>query len=601
MLLKYSSYKRDFKIHIKNTICDGIMIFGIVKKISKNEKLIINIIKISIICFISISILGSIEPFYEGRDSYTHGLAAINFSQGELERTNSLLHETGQKEFAGDRWLVTDFNTEIPRIPGIGISFFGGISFLLGGYYGLFYLTPIFTIILLIVVERISTKTFGNYVGLFTLIIVGTSNLLFRNSLSLQTESIFSVFFILACFYFINYLRKKNNLYLLLSSCLFVASTAVRLQGIVSFPIEIIIIVGFFIFHLIQKKYRSNHHTQNIKFLQKSEFAKAFILILIPWIIFFGGYMIFYDYYFGNPLINNGEISGASSYETSPISLITIKNEDLDNVKQYSKYLLPYQIPAIFDKIDNNFENILGENWIGIIPILILVLSLPFVLKIKKHRIEIILFLSLIFSVVWFYSSITSADRAANGVPGRYMISVFILSTMIFGFLLKEFIITAKNKSNYIKSAKIIVISIVCIFLIFTIYFSNPTQNLIEEGINFNDPSILAQKYPIDMEGLNKDSLIVLIHADHAIDYGVIPFQPNMVNFDESGILLKQLLIDEYHIYTFKKSTYAGEKEMLKYFENHHDIIIKNYSDSFCKITLKEFDDIKSDELCLKE
>ena len=65
-------------------------------------------------------------------------------------------------------------------------------------------------------------------------------------------------------------MRKKNNLYLLLSSCLFVASTAVRLQGIVSFPIEIIIIVGFFIFHLIQKKYRSNHHTQNIKFLHST-------------------------------------------------------------------------------------------------------------------------------------------------------------------------------------------------------------------------------------------------------------------------------------------------------------------------------------------
>jgi hypothetical protein len=230
------------------------MIFGVIKKISKNEKFILNIIKISIICFISISILASIEPFYEGRDSYTHGLAAINFSQGEIERTNSLLHETGQKEFAGDRWLITDFDTAIPRIPGIGISFFGAISFLIGGYYGLFYLTPIFTIILLVVIERVATKTFGNYVGLFTLIIVGTSNLLFRNSLSLQTESMFSLFFILGSFYFVNYFRKKNNWYLLLSSCFFVASTTVRLQGIVSFPIEIIMIVGFFIFYLIKRK-----------------------------------------------------------------------------------------------------------------------------------------------------------------------------------------------------------------------------------------------------------------------------------------------------------------------------------------------------------
>ena len=219
--------------------------------VRKNEKLFLNIIKIFIICFVSFSIIANIEPFYEGRDSYTHGLAAINFSQGEIERTNSLLEQTSQKEFAGDRWLITDFDTAIPRIPGISISFFGAISFLIGGYYGLFYLTPIFTIILLVVVERISTKTFGNYVGLFTLIIVGSSNLLFRNSLSLQTESMYSLFFILGSFCFINYFRKKNSLYLLLSSCLFVASTATRLQGVVNFPIEIIVFVGFFAYHLI--------------------------------------------------------------------------------------------------------------------------------------------------------------------------------------------------------------------------------------------------------------------------------------------------------------------------------------------------------------
>ena len=335
------------------------------------------------------------------------------------------------------------------------------------------------------------------------------------------------------------------------------------------------------------------------KILEKSEFVKGLILILIPWIIFFVGYMIFYDYYFGNPVVNNFEISGATSYEASPISLITVENEDLDNVKQYSKYLFPYQIPAIFDKIDNNFEDILGENWIGVISILILITSLAYVLKIKKHRIEIIFFLSLIFSVVWFYSSITSEGRAASGVPGRYMISVFILSTMIFGVILKEFITNKKNNSNYIKSIKIILILIICVFLIFAIYFSNPMQNLMEEGIYFNDPSVLAQKYPINMEGLNEHSIILLIHADHAIDYGVIPFQPNMLNFNESGILLKQLLNNNHEIYTFKKSTYVEEKNMLKYFESYHDVIFKNYSDSFCKIIIKESDDMKSDKLCL--
>ena len=104
------------------------MEYEIIKRITKNEKLILSVTKILIICFISYSLLGSIEQFYEGRDSYTHALASINFSQGELERTNSLLDQTGQKEFAGERWLVTDSNSAVPRIPGSGISFFGGIK-----------------------------------------------------------------------------------------------------------------------------------------------------------------------------------------------------------------------------------------------------------------------------------------------------------------------------------------------------------------------------------------------------------------------------------------------------------------------------------------
>ena len=40
---------------------------------------------------------------------------------------------------------------------------------------------------------------------------------------------------------------------------------------------------------------------------------------------------------------------------------------------------------------------------------------------------------------------------------------------------------------------------------------------------------------------------------------------------------------------------------MLKYFEKHYDVVIKNYSDSFCKISLKKSDIIKSDELCMIE
>ena len=42
------------------------MEYEIIKRITKNEKLILSVTKILIICFISYSLLGSIEAFYEG-------------------------------------------------------------------------------------------------------------------------------------------------------------------------------------------------------------------------------------------------------------------------------------------------------------------------------------------------------------------------------------------------------------------------------------------------------------------------------------------------------------------------------------------------------
>jgi len=563
----------------------------------KNENLLLNISKIAVIGFVSYFLVANIEPFYEGRDAYTHALASINFSHGQLERTNPLLQQTGQREFAGDRWLVTNFNTAVPRIPGIGIAFFGGIAFLLGGYYGLFYLTPVFTVILLIVSERVATKLFGRYVGFFTLLVVGTSNLLFRNSVSLQTESLFSVFFILASFYFVKYLRGGNNMYLFLASCLFAASTAVRLQGVVSFPVEIAVIVGFFVVNIIQK--RCGVSTNQKTLGRKSDVAKALVYIAIPWVIFFSSYMAFFDYYFGNPFTNYGEVANFKSYETSPSSFTTIRSEDLNNVKQYSKYLFPYQIPATFDRTDNNLEDLLGSDWIGVVALLIIAFSLLVSLRIKKHRLEMILFLPLIFATVWFYSSLTSEDRAASGVPGRFMIPAFILSTMVFGFLLRELTGVMATGSVILRSLRVMVVCVVALFLIFAIYFSSPIQIAIAAGPDFEDPAKLAARYPLDMEGLDRNSLIFLIHADWAVDYGVIPFQPNPTKLEESFTLLKRVLHDGYNVYTFKETTYEGEKEILRSLIENHGIVLKEYSKTFCKMEFAN-ESMRNDDICIK-
>ncbi|MGI0023376.1 MAG: hypothetical protein ACRD9Q_11025, partial [Nitrososphaeraceae archaeon] len=443
---------------------------------------------------------------------------------------------------------------------GIGIAAFGALFFLIGGSYGLFYLTPIFTILLLIVSERVATSLFGKYVGLFTLLCLATSNLLFRNSINLQTESLFSVFFVLGSFYLIKYLRHKRDRTVLLASTFFTVCATIRTTGMIIFPIEIVLIVGYFVIQIIrqkkedivldQKNVTSYYSRVFFSRLMKKTNLKIFAFILIPWVVFFIFYMVYYGYYFGDPLTNYGEVINLKSYETSTSALVTVKNEDIENVKQYSKYLLPYQIPAIHNRLDQNLDDVLGNNWIGIIALFVLLIALLVSLRAKNKRVEILVFLLLIVTTVWFYSSITTEARALSGVPGRYMIPAFTLSSMIYGFLLMEFLKWLPyDKRFFVKSLKplkIVVLVTMGLFFVFAFYFSNPIQIIADQGLNFKDPHAYASRYPLDMEGLSKDSIIFLIHTDWAIDYGVIPFQPNTTKLPESIALLKQVIEEGY-------------------------------------------------------
>jgi len=569
--------------------------------------LLVNLIKIGIIVFLAFSLLGNINPFYEGKDAYIHGIASINLSKGDIERENPLLKETGRNELVGDRWLLTDFNSALPRLPGIGIAIFGAISYIVGGYYGLFYLTPIFTVILLIVSERVATSLFGRYVGLFTLAFLACSNLLFRNSINLQTESIFSVFFVLGCFYLIKYLKNKNELHVLLASILFAFSSVIRLQGLATFPIEIIIVAGYFIIKNVQKKnFQKNSKNFISNQVTKKQIIKISFFVLIPWIVFFILYMGYNDYYFGDPLTNYVDIAQIKSYETSVSSIFIVEVEDIENVKQYSKYLLPYQITAVYNKTTNNFDNFLGENWIGALAIIFLIIGVLVSIRTKNHRLEIVSFLFFSLSTVWFYSSITTAERAASGVPGRYMIPVFILSLMIFGFLLNEFLKWCPKQKKIIfnRSFKIVksgVLIGVILFLISGFYFSSPIQIILKDGLSFKDPSNLAERYPLSMEGLSSNSVIFSVRTDAAVEYGVISFTPNPKRTQESFDLLHEILEKKYEVFTFKHTSWDDEKIMIKQLTKDLDISLVDYSQTFCKLILKEKQESQRlDSVCLQ-
>ena len=172
----------------------------------------------------SFSVLVNFIPFFEGSNSYHYGIASILLVEEGITKSNPFLEKDG---FLVDNWLLTDQKEMIP-MSGQGLITLGGIFYLIGGYFGLYYLSPIFFIILLITSERIATNLFGKYVGLIALILLSTSNLLFRNSIQLQTESIFCLMFILGAYFLIKF-GKTNKSYLILIFLLGIINLNIKL------------------------------------------------------------------------------------------------------------------------------------------------------------------------------------------------------------------------------------------------------------------------------------------------------------------------------------------------------------------------------------
>ncbi len=369
----------------------------------------VKIVKILIILFVGIFLIGNFNPYFEGVDSYSYALTAKQFSQGHLFYTNSLI-PLGFEELLPPDMLLT--NDGINLLWAGYAGFFGltTLSYIVAGNYGLFYLGPIAGILFLITAERFSSHFFGKYVGLLTLLFLSTNHLLYRSALNLQTESIFTIFFLLGCFFLIKFFQRKVITYLLISSSFFVFTTLLRTNGIIYFPIELFLITIFVI--LCWKKPKIFMNIKLFKnfncthFLTKKNIFKIFLFILIPWIIFFTFYFSYYGNFFGDPFTNNVIIEKGESTEVKTSSLISFEAKNFENLKQYSKYFLPYQFPRIIDTSSSFSEinQILGNNWLGILSLLLLFSFLSLSLLKKNHRMTFIIFTLIILGTIWFFS-----------------------------------------------------------------------------------------------------------------------------------------------------------------------------------------------------
>ena len=549
------------------------------------EKNLVKITKIVIIGFISFSVLGQFIPFFEGSNSYFYGMASILFIDEGLTVPNPFLEKYERNEFLIENWLRTNQN-EMTPMSGNGLIVLGGIAYLFGGYFALYYLSPILFIILLIVSERTATKLFGKYAGLITLILLSASNLLFRNSIQLHTESLFCLLFVLGTYFIIKFGRTNQIYLVVLASTMFAFSSTVRLSGIILLPIEFFIL-GIFII---------NNRSKNKKIV-------SIVLATIPWLIFLLVFAYGNILTTGEPFVVYGTLNEGYTrlFESSPLSLIAFEESDFENAIQYSKYLLPYIFVGGFNNIDNNFENVLGDHWIGIIPIIIIGLILIFSYKSQNKKLEVFVLTLFTFGLVWIYASITSEELGELGVPGRYMLPAFVLSSILFGHLIEQIFSNIRKR----KGIKIKILQLSLIFTLFVIviisYSFSPAMTIFEPDNNFKNPFDYQREFPLKEDGVGENSIVLSPVGSRVQEYELTGFRLIVTNQTSinSINLLKNMIEEKYDIYTFKIPFYNYEKNMINELIDEHGVVLSDYSKTFCKMEIKSEQKSISDKECV--
>ncbi len=601
----------------------------------KTIDIIFIVTKITIIGFVSLWLIGNFLPFFNGADSKLYGVSAIDLANGEFGFTNELLQQTGKWQFIPGQSVKTIYNTAIP-IGGFGIYGLSAVAYSVAGLNGLFYLGPVMSIILLISSERIATNLFGRGAGLATLLLIATDFAILNGGIRLLTDNIFALFFVLGCFFLIKFLRNKKNLYIFLCSSFFSICALFRLTGVISFPIELSLIIGYII--ITGVIFRKNKFIEKkiLKNLKQIIFTKNFVikssLFIIPWILFFIFLFSFNTYFFGDPFTTYNDVSPYEKKlkESSRLSFFTFDQDRFEWIKFYLTGFIPDEILQKVQHISSddhswNFK----LNWMGGISLLIFVSGLVIAVKEKTNRSDIIILILFALSFPLIYSLDTLHDNEyfetdpSFKTGERYMIPSYIMLSLIFGFIIQKiWDICFKNNSTFsLKKSlafKSIFIVIFFTFFLFSFYDSLPGISLSTQHLLLKNPNQerFINWIPTDLKELPSDSIVLGTKIRRAIEGDVILFNANYGIGDwknrtntplESIEILKDAMNSGYDVYTFTQKKHRVEGPYFQYLMNEHDFVFTQVSKTFCKLELinetsiktKNFTNVESDQICI--
>jgi hypothetical protein len=623
------------------------------KNNSDNLNLILDLLKICFIAFFAFSVLTQMWPYFKGYDSYFFATSAIGLSNGSWGFSNELLSKTELWEFVPMTYTKTLQNDAIP-IGGLGMHGLTTLAYVLAGQYGLLYLVPMFTILLIIAIDRISLKLFGRFVAFVSVLLAGTTYWLIGFGVQLYTESIFTLFFIMGIYFLIKFHRDKKATLIFLTSSFLVAAAFIRTNGIVSLPLEIILVIGVLFLPILQKNEKQeqkttlNHFYFYFKTNQKSIY-KVILFMMIPWMVFFliSG---FYNYYFfGDPSLGSYESRPHSELEWSLKTALQNWSSDIFTWIEYNAvFLIPDKLFAIFS--DNSpMINVTPWNniWIGVLSLLLILSAVIISFLSKNKRLEIVTLSLFIFATLLFYalghmSRVFDLENYSprNLVvydaisPIRYMIPVFPLFHILLGYIMyKIWKINLESVSKLsfrtmVKYLKFGFLGLVILFFV-TSFLDSFIFTQLVKGEFTNPQKELEKHFPINREGLPQKSVIVGLEHYKTMEYGLIPFYPYWgfnfvrINIDQELIpqepisTLKILLDNEnvdpstglskaddlkgYSVFVFKDHI-KYDTIYYHYLESKHGIILKDYSASFCKMELGDLnqnpDIYKGDPIC---
>jgi len=316
------------------------------------------------------------------------------------------------------------------------------------------------------------------------------------------------------------------------------------------------------------------------------------ILFLIFW-------FSFNTYYFGDPFTNYD--SNVNPYklslqsEKNIFNLFIFDEKSFENFKSFSKFILPYPISGMVS-IPEKLDPILGNNWLGFLTPLVMLIGILLSFKTSKHISTIMIFSLVFLSTLWFYSSNYYSDLV-DVTPSRYMIVLMPIFFMILSWLIIHILDSINPKKSNPKFSliiKSIIILALISFFSMSFYFSEPVQAIKNETFYLKNPDDFKSINYLEKDGFSIDSVIVNVHPGNSLEFGAIPFNPYLKSCctptdtfsDESIEILIDLVNSEKNVLVFKNPKWEIDQRYREYLVENYDIRIRDVSPNFCKLVL---------------